>query len=94
MNHYIPGAYYPLGGTSEIAYQTVPIIERHGGKVLVDAPVTKILVNDDRRANGKDLLSIGNLALNPRYRHIRKSVCASTQSDQRLCFVHDANMSV
>ena len=53
MNHYIPGAYYPLGGTSEIAYQIVPIIERYGGKVLVDAPVTKILVDENGRATGK-----------------------------------------
>ena len=52
VNHYLPGAYYPLGGTSEIAFQIIPIIERYGGKILVDAPVTKILVNEKGRANG------------------------------------------
>ena len=52
MNHYISGAFYPLGGTSEIAFQIIPIIERYGGRVLVDAPVTRILVNERGRANG------------------------------------------
>ena len=53
INHYIPGAFYPVGGTSEIAFQIITIIERLGGRVLVDAPVTKILVNDKGQANGK-----------------------------------------
>ena len=52
VNHYIPGAFYPLGGTSEIAFQIIPIIERYGGRVLVDAPVSKILINEKGRANG------------------------------------------
>ena len=53
INHYIPGAFYPLGGTSEIAFQIIPVIEKYGGRVLVDAPVTKILVNEKGRANGR-----------------------------------------
>jgi len=53
INHYIPGAFYPLGGTSEIAFQIIPIIERYGGRVMVDAPVTQILMNEKGRAHGK-----------------------------------------
>ncbi|KAK3603232.1 hypothetical protein CHS0354_007562 [Potamilus streckersoni] len=52
FNHYLPGAYYPLGGSSEIVYQIIPIIERCGGRVLVDAPVSKIILNKDGRAIG------------------------------------------
>ncbi|KAL4223041.1 hypothetical protein ACF0H5_016518 [Mactra antiquata] len=52
INHYIPGAYYPVGGSSEIAFQMIPIIERYGGRVLVDAPISEILVNDKGRAHG------------------------------------------
>ena len=52
MSHYSKGAYYPLGGPSEIAFQIIPIIERYGGRVLVDAPVTQILVDEKGRANG------------------------------------------
>lgn len=37
------GAYYPVGGGSEIAHSIVPVIQRAGGKVLVRANVTKIL---------------------------------------------------
>ena len=52
MNHFWNGGFYPLGGPSEIAFQIIPIIERYGGRVLVDAPVTNILVDDTGRANG------------------------------------------
>ena len=37
------GAHYPVGGSSEIAYNIIPVIESTGGKVLVRANVTKIL---------------------------------------------------
>ncbi|KAK3603231.1 hypothetical protein CHS0354_007560 [Potamilus streckersoni] len=52
INHYMGGAYYPLGGSSEIAFQMIPIIERYGGKVLVDCPVSEILIDDAGRAVG------------------------------------------
>lgn len=35
-NHYLKqGGWYPVGGSSEFAYNMVPVIERYGGKVLV-----------------------------------------------------------
>lgn len=42
------GGYYPRGGSSEIAFQIIPTIERGGGCVLVRAPVRQILLNDAR----------------------------------------------
>ena len=53
ITHMIQGASYPLGGTSEIAFQIIPIIERNGGKVMVNASVSKILIDDSGRAIGK-----------------------------------------
>ena len=51
--HYNQGAYYPVGGASEIAFHIIPVIERGGGRVLVRAPVTDIIFDDDNtRANG------------------------------------------
>ena len=39
-NHFLKnGAFYPVGGSSEIALNIVPVIERAGGKVLVRADV-------------------------------------------------------
>ena len=39
-NHFLKnGAFYPVGGSSEIAINIVPVIERAGGKVLVRADV-------------------------------------------------------
>ena len=52
INHYIPGAFYPYGGPGEIAFQIIPIIERYGGRVITDAPVTDILINSNGRAQG------------------------------------------
>lgn len=43
--HYQHGAYYPVGGASEIAFNIIPVIERSGGKVLVKANVQEILYN-------------------------------------------------
>ncbi|XP_052073278.1 all-trans-retinol 13,14-reductase-like isoform X1 [Mytilus californianus] len=52
FNHYAEGAYYIRGGSSEIPYQIVQRIEALGGKVLVKAPVQKILTDDQGRAVG------------------------------------------
>ena len=45
-NHYLYGASYPRGGASEIAFHIIPVIEKVGGKVLVRANVSKILVDE------------------------------------------------
>lgn len=46
------GASYPIGGSSEIPYRIVPVIERSGGRVLMKAPVSQIFVDDYGRAVG------------------------------------------
>ena len=48
VNHYKHGAYYPVGGASEIAFNIIPVIERAGGKVLVRANVKEILHNGSK----------------------------------------------
>ena len=53
VHHYQRGAWYPRGGASEIAFHTVPLIERAGGAVLVRAAVTRILVSPDGTAVGE-----------------------------------------
>ncbi|XP_071265630.1 inactive all-trans-retinol 13,14-reductase [Salvelinus alpinus] len=52
LHHYKRGAYYPKGGASEISYHIIPVIQKSGGNVLVRAPVTQILVNNDGAAYG------------------------------------------
>ena len=44
VNHYLEGAWYPRGGSSELAKKIIPIIESTGGKVLVNKAVKKILI--------------------------------------------------
>jgi all-trans-retinol 13,14-reductase len=43
-SHFYDGGFYPVGGASEIALNIIPVIERAGGRVLVRANVTEILV--------------------------------------------------
>ena len=49
--HYFEGAYYPVGGAGRIAEAVAPLIEAAGGKVLINAEVTEIVV-ESRRATG------------------------------------------
>lgn len=61
-NHYFGGAAYPVGGSSAIAAHIIPLIEKHGGAVLVRAEVTQILIRDGRAigvrmADGREILA-------------------------------------
>jgi len=59
--HYLEGAFYPLGGASRIAASIAPVIERAGGRILVSAEVEQILLDARqqavgvRMANGREL---------------------------------------
>ena len=44
MNHFMDGAYYPVGGARVFAESLVPIITDAGGEVRVKSPVKEILV--------------------------------------------------
>jgi all-trans-retinol 13,14-reductase len=46
--HYLDGAAYPVGGASRIAAAIAPVIERAGGRVLVNAEVKRILLEGGR----------------------------------------------
>jgi len=51
--HYRSGAYYPVGGPLKISENISAVIEKWGGKVLVRAPVSSILIDDtSNRAYG------------------------------------------
>ncbi|XP_072807644.1 all-trans-retinol 13,14-reductase-like [Vicugna pacos] len=52
VDHYLEGAFYPRGGSSEIAFHTIPVIQRAGGAVLTRAPVQSILLDSAGRACG------------------------------------------
>lgn len=53
LHHSKRGVYYPKGGASEIPYHIIQVLEKHGGRVMVNAPVSSILVNSKREAYGK-----------------------------------------
>ncbi|GAB5569784.1 all-trans-retinol 13 [Prionailurus iriomotensis] len=64
INHYMEGAFYPRGGTSEIAFHTIPVIQRAGGAVLTSATVQSVLLDSTGKAcgvtvkNGQELVNI------------------------------------
>ena len=63
-NHYLYGASYPRGGASEIAFHIIPVIEKVGGKVLVRANVSKILVDESSgKVKGKSAYSFVSLVV-------------------------------
>jgi all-trans-retinol 13,14-reductase len=47
------GAYYPVGGAATLLQRMVPVIERAGGRALVDARVEEILVEHGAAAGVK-----------------------------------------
>ncbi|KAK7076744.1 hypothetical protein SK128_022175, partial [Halocaridina rubra] len=50
--HFMKGGSYPVGGASEIAFHTIPVIESSGGTVLVRAEVQHILLDQSGKAYG------------------------------------------
>ncbi|XP_016057274.1 PREDICTED: all-trans-retinol 13,14-reductase [Miniopterus natalensis] len=52
VNHYMEGAFYPRGGSSEIAFHTIPVIQRAGGAVLTKASVQSVLLDSAGKACG------------------------------------------
>lgn len=47
-SHYFRGGYYPVGGSGVIAESIIPVIERAGGLVLINAEVAEVVVADGR----------------------------------------------
>lgn len=54
VDHYLDGAWYPVGGAAAFARALVPVIESAGGAVITNAPVARVLV-DNGRATGVEL---------------------------------------
>ena len=48
LNHFIEGGFYPRGGPSVFAKNIIPIIEKNGGQVLVNANVEQIIVKNGK----------------------------------------------
>jgi all-trans-retinol 13,14-reductase len=48
VHHYFRGGYYPVGGSGVIAASIIPVIERAGGLVLINAEVAEVVVEQGR----------------------------------------------
>lgn len=55
VSHYIDGAYYPVGGPQVISKAMIPTICAAGGRVLVNAPVKKLLMSSQNVVTGVEM---------------------------------------
>jgi all-trans-retinol 13,14-reductase len=60
--HYIDGAAYPVGGAGAIVDAIAPVLQQAGGKIVIAAEVSQVLVRDGRAygvrmADGREILS-------------------------------------
>uniref|UniRef100_A0A8C5TC23 All-trans-retinol 13,14-reductase n=1 Tax=Malurus cyaneus samueli TaxID=2593467 RepID=A0A8C5TC23_9PASS len=64
VDHFLHGAWYPKGGSGEIAFHTISTIRKTGGNVFGKAPVQRILLDPQGKAcgvsvkKGQDLVDI------------------------------------
>ena len=63
-NHYFRGGYYPVGGSGVIAESIIPVIDRAGGLVLINAEVGQVVV-EDGRAVGVEMAADGRVIRAP-----------------------------
>jgi all-trans-retinol 13,14-reductase len=52
-SHYFNGASYPVGGAARIAETITPLIERNGGKVVVGADVSEVVIHEGKATGVK-----------------------------------------
>ncbi len=62
MNHYLEGAYYPMGGGAGIVKGMTNVLKRHGAEIRVKQSVKRILLKDREAigvelANGQQILA-------------------------------------
>ena len=47
IGHFLEGGYYPIGGADQICEKTLEVFTAHGGKVFINADVTKIVTKNN-----------------------------------------------
>lgn len=53
LNLFVSGGYYIRGGPSEVVFQIIRQLENYGGRIYMQAPIQKILINESGKAHGK-----------------------------------------
>lgn len=88
-NHYMEGAGYPIGGAGNLAKTIVPVIEQHGGSVLMSAEVKEVIVQNNKAvgvemADGKKIYATNIISDAGVYNSFSKLLPLKTQKQHRL----------
>lgn len=86
IGHFLEGGYYPIGGGDQICEKTLEVFTLHGGKVFINADVTKIIIKN-KQVQGIQLDQkfipcksvISNVGVNNTFNQLL------SESDRHLC---------
>ncbi len=48
IGHFLEGGYYPIGGSDQICKKTLEVFTAHGGKIFINADVSKIVTKNNQ----------------------------------------------
>lgn len=91
-NHYLRGAYYPVGGASRMAETIIPVIQRSGGEVFTYANVQEILVKRGKArgvkmSDGTEILApivVSNAGVFNTFEHLLPAAVSKKHGYQKL----------
>lgn len=86
IGHFLEGGFYPIGGADQICEKTLEVFTANGGKVFINADVTKI-VTENKRVKGIELDEkfiacksvISNIGVNNTFNHLL------SEADKNTC---------
>ena len=86
INHFMEGGFYPIGGADQICEKTLEVFTAHGGKVYINADVSKIVANNNRVEGvqiGEKFIPcksvISNVGVNNTFNHLL------SEENRKLC---------
>ncbi len=86
IGHFMEGGYYPIGGSDQICEKILEVFTAHGGKIYINADVSKI-VTKNKRVKGIEIGEkfipcksvISNIGVNNTFNHLL------TKQDSKFC---------
>jgi all-trans-retinol 13,14-reductase len=86
IGHFLEGGFYPIGGADQICEKTLEVFTAHGGKIYINANVTKI-VTENKKVKGIEIDEkfiacksvISNVGVNNTFNYLL------SEADRKVC---------